>query len=254
MLIGEPREVVRYRDEIVDDLQLLDPGRVAHFSLFTPTLAPPAGPAEHLLDVRAGRGVRETFQLPVEGLNVTRLRIDFRRTRSNPRAGDGGQERAEFPGAVARVVPDEIQRHAPAPAYELHTVAWKLSGGYPAAACAGAWREIPVGRALHVVQGDSGPQIALDASHRDLRGILRGDIVFIRYRLSVGSLEQGSGSTEWIDRWSFGQTQAEDLVQNPPRLFPALNVAVFRDLLKDTMGENVRDEIVAHGSLLFSVD
>ena len=254
LLIGEPQDVVRYSDEIVDDV-LYYSGSAAHFSLFTPTLAGPTGPAEHELEVPdERRGVRTTRRFP-EGLNVnTLLRIDLRRTRNVPIDTDG-QERAGFPGAVGRVVPSESQQHAPAPVYDLDTDAWKLYGSHRGVDCADVWQKIDAGRALYVVTGDSGPEIALDASFREPEDILRGDIVFIRYRLRVGSLEHGSGSTTaWLDEWSFGVTEAASLLENPKPFFPTLNAADFRDLLKGAMSRKVRNEVVAHGSLLFSVD
>ena len=254
LLIGGPQEVVDLRDRLVRELFVNPAGAQVHFSLFTPSLAP-GGPAEHRL-VGQGPGVRPTLMFPIERLNVPGLRIDRSSIQTRGLGDDAAGERDVFSGAVATVVQGEGERHAPAPAaYDLDAEAWTLTGGGPAAACeAGAWLPVDVGGALQTSTGPSGPEIALDVAHPDLLGIRRGEIVFARYRLRVGSLERGGRRTAWIDDWSFGAEDAADLLDDPPPLFPALNATDFREILETAMSEYVQGETVAQGGILFSVD
>jgi hypothetical protein len=248
LVIGPQEQVAALERRIAVEVFMNAGEAERHFSLFTPTLAA-AGPVEHQMAPQ-GPGVRRAYVLAVDGANVPGFLIDRRVV--DPLIGDAVADGPALAASIAGL------GHAGAPSpvtYDLAADTWTLLPPEPSAACDdGAWQPLGVGPALQAVTDSGGPAIGLDVSHPDLLAIRAGEIVFMRYRVAVGSLQQGGPATAWLDDWSFDAEDAQALRSDPPPLFPALNLSEFGRILEIAMDGQVAGETVAHGSVLLSTE
>ena len=248
LLIGPPERVVELERRIAGEVFMNVGGAPRHFSLFAPAFTV-AGPVEHRLAPR-GAGVERSYVLAVDGANVPGFLIDRREV--DPLVGD----RAAGGPALAASIAGLGHAGAPAPAtYDLAAETWTLVPPEPSAACDdGVWHALELGLALQHVTDADGPAIGLDVSDPALLAIRPGEIVFMRYRVAIGSLQESGPATAWLDDWSFDADGAQALLSDPPLLFPSLNLAEFGRILEIAMGEQVAGEPVAQGAVLLSTE
>ena len=247
LLVGPPGQVAELEGRIGGEVFMNGGGAERHFSLFTPVLGV-NGPVEQRLAPQ-GPGVRRAYVLAIDGANVPGFQID--RQAVDPLAGDRPGAR---PALAVSISGESGNRPAPA-TYDLIAETWALVPPDPSAACEGdAWSRLDVGAALQLVTDSSGPAIGLDVSHPDLLVIRPGEIAFIRYRAAVGALEQSGPATAWLSDWSFDAADGPALRADPPSFFPALNLAEVGRILEISMDDLVSGEVVAHGSVLLSVE
>ncbi len=247
LVIGPPARVVALERRIAGEVFMSVGGAQRHFSLFTPAFA--AGSVERRLAPR-GPGVRRAYVLAVDGANVPGFLIDRRVV--DPLVGD---REASGP-ALAVSIAGLGHAGAPSPTtYDLTAETWTLAPPEPSAACdPGAWYALDLGLAPRQVADADGLAIGLDVSDPALLAIRPGEIVFMRYRVAIGSLQAGGRGGEWLGDWSFDAEDAPSLLSDPPALFPSLNLAEFGRILEIAMGEQVTGETVAHGSVLLSME
>ena len=248
LVIGQPARVAALERRIAGEVFMNVGGAQRHFSLFTPAFAA-AGSVERGLAPR-GPGVRRAYVLAVDGANVPGFLVD-RRTVA-PLVGD----REAGGPALAASIAGLGHAGAPSPAtYDLTAETWTLVPPEPSAACdPGAWHALDLGLPLRQVTDADGPAIGLDVSDPALLAIRPGEIVFMRYRVAIGSLRAGGPGGEWLEDWSFDAEEAPALLSDPPPLFPSLNLAELGRILEIAMGERVAGETVAHGSVLLSME
>ena len=248
LVIGPPGQVAELERRIAGEVFMNVEGAQRHFSLFTPAFAA-AGSVERRLAPR-GPGVRRAYVLAVDGANVPGFLVD--RRGSAPLVGD----REGAGSALAASVAGLGHAGAPLPAsYDVVTETWTLVPPEPSAACgAGVWHALDLGLALQQIADADGPAIGLDVSDPVLLAIRPGEIVFMRYRVAIGSLQESGPGGVWLEDWSFDADGARAMLSDPPPLFPSLNLAEFGRMLEIAMGEQVAGETVAHGSVLLSME
>ena len=254
LLSGPPRQVADLLERVDDDVFSGVRSEQLHYSLFSPVLAID-GPVEHRLSARDPAAVRAAILVHVDGANVPSFVIDRQAsvTRGIP---DLDQELGgEPPSALAAPVPTDYGR-GPAPGdYGLAAEAWTLGAAGPASACEeGAWIPVEVGQALKLGGDADAPEVLLDVSHPTLLAVRGRGVVFVRYSVSVGSVDSGGPSTAWLSDWSFDVAGGAALRTDPPSFFPTLNLDRFGETLTSAMRALVAGESVARGSVFFSVE
>ena len=253
VLTGPPKQVAGLVERVADEVFTSLGREQLHYSVFSPTLVLD-GPVEHRLAAR-DRVVRPAIVLSMEGADVPSFVIDQQTAASRGLPGADSESEGEPAPALASPVAVDYGS-GPAPgAYELEARAWALGAGGPAGACEdGAWISVEVGQALQLAEDPNAREVHFDVSHPTLFAIRPGEAVFVRYTLSVGSLDRDGPSTAWLDDWSFDAAGGGVLRADPPPFFPALNLDQFGQTLTSTVGALVAGETVVQGSLLLSVE
>ena len=253
VLTGPPKQVVGLVRRVGNEAFTgMGPGQL-HYSVFSPTLVID-GPVEHRLSAQ-DRVVRSAIVLPVEGASVPNFLIDQQAAATRGLPGTESAPAVDPAQALAGPISVDYGS-GPAPdIYELDAQAWALGAGGPDGACEdGAWLPIEVGQALQLPEDPSAREVRFDVSHPTLFALRPGEVLFVRYALSVGSLDADGPATAWLADWSFASAGGGALRADPPPFFPALNLAQFGQTLTSTVGALVAGETVVHGSFLLSVE
>ena len=239
LLIGPANQITALEERISRELFGDTDPEQRHFSLITPSFARPEA-STPILKPR-GSGLMRDYVLNIVGTNIPGFRID------HSMAGVGSELTAAIPVTEERI---------PGPsAYDLETQAWTLFPADPNRACESeSWLTLDIQAAFTQAEESGAQSIVLDVSHPDLFGIRPGEIAFVRYELSVASLERGGPSTNWLEAWSFTSEDAPGLLADPPAFFPTLNLKEFGTILEIAMEEHVKGNMIAHGSMLLSVE
>lgn len=257
LLVGEPGPVLWVRERIERDAFAQIGATQHHFTMFSPQArigAPERIDLEPPEDPRIGA---VDFVAYVEGDTIPSFRLN-RRAAGNFRTDamiEGVSESDIFAGPSAGL--DSLgSQYGPALSqYALEAQFWTLSPPDPARACEpGAWVPIALEDTLRLVRRGADPAVVLDASHPDFNSLNRSDIVFGRYAVTAGALEEGGAPTDWMRAWSFTADQGPQLAASPPHHFPTLNVHEFAQLLETATAEHVRGDTLGYGSVLLKTE
>ena len=253
LVAGPPRQVAELLERVDGEVFSGLGDDQLHYSLFSPALAID-GPVEHRLAAR-DRAVRPAILVHVDGTNVPSFTIDRQAsiTRGLPDADSESQ--GPPPPALAAPVPVDPGPGLTPGGYSLDAEAWTLGVAGSAGACEqGAWIPVEVRQALELGGDPGASEVLLDVSHPTLLAVRRGEVVFVRYSVSVGSVNSDGPSTAWLSDWSFDVAGGGALRADPPPFFPTLNLDRFGETLTSAVGALVAGETVARGSVFLSVE
>ena len=239
LLVGPAGQVTALEERMTRELFGATDPEQRHFSLITPSVTVPDGFGQAVN--LGGPGLMRDYVLNVVGGNVPGFRI-------NRNTVEGG--------AMLTTPIPATQEGVPGPAtYELKTQGWTLFPPDPNKACDGeAWLNLDIQGAFSQAYHAGARSVVMDASHLDLLAIRPGEVAFVRYEVSVASLERSGATTNWLEEWSFSNEDAPSLLADPPIFFPTLNLKEFGSILEIAMEEHVRGNTIAHGSMLLTVE
>ena len=253
LLSGPPRQVADILERVDEDVFSGIGSEQLHYSLFSPALAI-EGAVEHRLSAR-DRAVRAAILVHVDGANVPSFTIDRQASMTRGLSGADPEFEGEPPPALAAQVAIDYGPGLAPRAYSLDAEAWALGVAGPAGACEeGAWLPVEIDQALELGGDPDAPEVLLDVSHPALLAVRGRGVVFVRYSVSVGSVDSDGPSTAWLSDWSFDVAGGAALRADPPSFFPTLNLDRFGETLTSAVGALVAGETVARGSVFLSVE